>query len=80
LRQSVSEAAAEGAGRVRDPEVAEQAKEISLAAKKKTEEVVSEGKTRAAAVAADAKEMIGSALADGKAKTKSVANATKEAP
>jgi hypothetical protein len=80
LRHAVSDAVAEGASRVRDPEVAEQAKEITLAAKKKTGEVVSDGKTRAAAAAADTKEMIGSALSDGKAKAKSVANAAKEAP
>jgi hypothetical protein len=79
LRHAVSDAVAEGASRVRDPEVAEQAKEITLAAKKKTGEVVSDGKTGAAA-AADTKEMIGSALSDGKAKTKSVANTPKEAP
>jgi hypothetical protein len=79
LRHAVSDAVAEGASRVRDPEVAEQAKEITLAAKK-TGEVVSDGKTRATAAAADTKEMIGSALSDGKAKTKSVANTIKEAP
>ncbi len=70
LRHAVTEAVAESARKVRDPEVADHLTEISDKARKKVVETADGGRAKASEAAADAKEKVESALVDGESKAK----------
>jgi len=79
LRHAVTEAVADSASKVRDPEVADHLTETSDKTKKAVAEAASGGKTKVTEATARAKQKMESALADGKARALAASGDVKDA-
>ncbi len=78
LREVVTDAVAEGTSKLRDPELADHVREITDVTKKKGGDLAAETKTKASALAADAKEKAGDLAAETKTKAGALASDAKE--